>query len=78
MTEHGNEAMLKAMDDLDRATSIVKTVWLALMSNTFDACDQGDVGNTLYEALERLHKVTETVGEANARDIREHVGRGTP
>ncbi len=56
-------------DDIDRATAIVKTVWLALMSSTFDGGDASNVGDTLYEALQRLARASAEMEKTNDRNI---------
>ena len=45
------------LDDIDRAKSIVLTVWMALHSPDFmegGGSDAGSIADTLYEAFERI------------------------
>lgn len=49
-------------DDVNRAKAIVKTAWLALMSNAFCMEDVGDVADTIFEALKRLERAEENMG----------------
>jgi hypothetical protein len=45
-------------DDVNRAKAIVTTVWLALSSESFEgsASDVAAIGDTLFEAMERLSR----------------------
>lgn len=49
-------------DDINRAKAIVLTVWLALQSADATCDDIGAIGDTLYEALDRLTRAEKQMG----------------
>lgn len=52
-------------DDVNRAKAIVLTVWLALQSSELSGGCEGDIGaigDTLYEAYQRLQRAEKGMG----------------
>jgi hypothetical protein len=72
-------ALINLIDEAALATSIIKTVWLAMTSPNYDSNDDvEDVKEVVYLALGRMETIGAAFGAANDEAIADAVQRAAP